>query len=105
MDGAWEEQAGTAIGSVRAALGRGESLGMFVSFVLLTILIGPDRLALSVCELIDELWRTQGMDPALERTKGRAFTGFESNSSHGRMPGALSGSFGLARECGVRSHL
>jgi hypothetical protein len=46
MDGAWEEWAGTAIGSVRAALGQGESRKTLVLLVLSTNLTGLHSLAL-----------------------------------------------------------
>ena len=46
MDGAWEEWAGRAIGSMRAALGQGESRETLISLVLLTTLTGLHSLAL-----------------------------------------------------------
>jgi hypothetical protein len=105
MDGACEGWTGMVIGSVGATLGRGESSETLVLLVLLTCLLGLNRLALSDCGLADGPGWMQGMDPALERARDRASIDLESDGSLGQPIRALFGSLGLFREHGAHSGL
>jgi hypothetical protein len=93
------------LSSVGAVLVQGESHDALVSAVLLTIFIELCCLSLSDGGLSDRIGRTRGADPVLERAKDLISIDLESDGSHGRIPGALSGSLGLACGCKVRSHL
>jgi hypothetical protein len=93
--------AGAVTGSVRAARVRGESCKGFSLFVLLTMLIGLDSLALSARGLI----QTQRGNPELEQARDRISFNFESNGSRDQLPKAPMGCLGMAREFRVGSQL